>query len=501
MDSRSYNLTLRVLYSACQLRHFVADGMAIDFAGEVHHHAGELQKTIQALKKIGHVVDVIVGSEPGVELADTLSSALGLRSNGLEQSAVRRNKFEQSEAVRARGLPAGGQMLVTEASEVETFIREYCTPFTKAVVKPVDGAASEGVTICTSANQMRAAFRALQGTTNVFGRANAQVLLMEYLGGDEFVVDTVSRDGVHKCVAIWKYIKQPLNGVPNVFYGQRLMQVDKNAPATDPLKRMVKYIFGVLDAIGIKHGAVHSEVKFDQSTERGLARGPVLIETNCRLHGIEGSWKPIVDKCLGYSQVSVLLDAYNEEAEGFKAIPPAPSTFLAHGAQVGVRSTVEGTITRIDEARLASIRAVESYCGENLPLSTTLTVGKPISKTVDIITLCGQINLAHSSKEKLESDLSYVQALIDQGLFKTTNQLATPPYSPPTTHAVLGRDGVLTTQSPMDVVMSFCQRVLNGFCLPVCPPSSSSGPIRGLFDGGKPLTPPMQRSRAIRTSH
>ena len=39
----------------------------------------------------------------------------------------------------------------------------------------------------------------------------------EFLAGDEYVVDTVSRDGVHKCVAIWKYIKQPLNGVPNVF--------------------------------------------------------------------------------------------------------------------------------------------------------------------------------------------------------------------------------------------------------------------------------------------
>eukprot|EP00966_Prymnesium_polylepis_P183038 4241233-Prymnesium_polylepis.1 len=39
---------------------------------------------------------------------------------------------------------------------------------------------------------------------------------MEYLAGDEYVIDTVSRDGVHKCVAIWKYIKFPLNGAQNV---------------------------------------------------------------------------------------------------------------------------------------------------------------------------------------------------------------------------------------------------------------------------------------------
>ena len=98
-------------------------------------------------------------------------------------------------------------------------------------------------------DEVRAAYAGLEGTKNVLGLTNYNVLMQEYLKGDEYVVDTMSRDGVHKCVAIWKYIKQPLNGVANVFYGQRLMQVDKNAPATDPLKRMVKYIFGVLDAL------------------------------------------------------------------------------------------------------------------------------------------------------------------------------------------------------------------------------------------------------------
>ena len=48
------------------LRHFVADGMAIDFVGEVHHR-GDLKATCHALTQIGTVCNVIVGSEPGVE--------------------------------------------------------------------------------------------------------------------------------------------------------------------------------------------------------------------------------------------------------------------------------------------------------------------------------------------------------------------------------------------------------------------------------------------------
>ena len=237
---------------------------------------------------------------------------------------------------------------------------------------------------------------------------------MEYLGGDEYVVDTVSRDGVHKCVAIWKYLKEPCNGVTNCWHGQRLMPIDAEAG----LKHFVPYIFGVLDAIGIRNGAVHSEVKFDGATADGVARGPVLIESNCRLHGIEGSWCPIVSKCLGYSQVSALLDAYDGSAEAFSVLPATPARMIQHGAQVGVRSMVEGTIVGVRDDRLAQIRAVASYVGENVPWQTALRPGQPIAKTVDVVTLCGQINLVHADAKQLEADMAAVVAIVDQGLFE-----------------------------------------------------------------------------------
>jgi len=489
------------------LRHFVADGQSVEFVGVVNHRAGQLDATLAELALLGTVANVIVGSEPGVELADQISSALGLRGNGLEQSATRRNKFEQSEAVRARGLSAGGQALVTKGAEVEDFISRHCTPFTKAVVKPMDGAASEGVTICTSANQMRSAFGSLKNTTNVFGRTNHEVLLMEYLGGDEFVVDTVSRDGLHKCVAIWKYIKQPCNGVANVFHGQRLMVIlSDEDDASCPLRRMVAYIFGVLDAIGIKNGAVHSEVKFDMSTEAGMKRGPVLIETNCRLHGIEGSWKPVVERCLGYSQVSALIDAYREKDDAFAKLPKAPTQPLGHGAQVGVRSTVEGIISKISEERLAKIRATASYCGENLPLTSSLAEGQPIAKTIDIVTLCGQINIAHASKEQLEADLEFIQGLINEGLFET---LPLPPPEPRSSPVTL-RETFTESASPIfpqpspkspkpgtitnPTLMNLLQTVLGGFCIPCqLAKQAEEKEVLGLFEH--------RRSRALRLSH
>lgn len=49
------------------------------------------------------ILAVIPGAETGVELADQLSSRLGLRSNGTSQSIARRNKYYMGETVRAAG--------------------------------------------------------------------------------------------------------------------------------------------------------------------------------------------------------------------------------------------------------------------------------------------------------------------------------------------------------------------------------------------------------------
>ncbi len=49
----------------------------------------------------------------------------------------------------------------------------------KAVVKPVEGAGSDGVSICSSAGEVRSAYLGLEGTKNVLGLTNYAVLLQE----------------------------------------------------------------------------------------------------------------------------------------------------------------------------------------------------------------------------------------------------------------------------------------------------------------------------------
>ena len=65
------------------------------------------------------------------------------------------------------------------------------------VVKPIDSAGSDGVTLCETVGAARAAVAKLVGATNALGIKNEAVLVQEWLRGDEYVIDGVSRAGTH----------------------------------------------------------------------------------------------------------------------------------------------------------------------------------------------------------------------------------------------------------------------------------------------------------------
>lgn len=404
------HLVVRLFSDMCPatVRAHVKAGFEVDWLETIQHESGGLKATAARIKEL-KCMEVFVGCESGVNLYDELTAALGVRGNPSPNVAARRNKFLQAELVRSAGLDAPRQQLAVTLDDVETFLATFgdgdgVEPF-KAVCKPVEGAGSDGVSICNAPDEVRTAFLGFEGTKNVLGLDNYEVLLQEFLHGTEYVVDTVSRDGEHKCVAIWRYDKRDYHGSPVVYHGMRLLNVEAN-PALHGA--MVAYIKKVLDALEIRNGAMHSEVM-------ATPRGPVLVEVNCRLHGGEGIWLPIAARCLGYTQVGVLYDAHFDK-DAFGAIPPTPQhPMLAHGAWVTVRSPASGTISEMNHAALETIRALPSYFDEYL--APFVVVGGQIVQTVDACTVHGCFNLAHPDKDQLEADYQTAQRLVNEGLF------------------------------------------------------------------------------------
>ncbi|VEU36173.1 unnamed protein product [Pseudo-nitzschia multistriata] len=157
------------------------------------------------------------GGEAGVDAADALSEYLGLRTNGTG-IANRRDKYVQQELIRKVGLRAVRQAGGPIFSDVEAFLTTEAYP---VVLKPTESAGSDGVKLCYTYEEAKQHFEKLMSSQMVNGGECPSVLCQEFLQGDEYVVDHVSRDGVHKTVMIWVYDKRKANGGDFVYFGMK----------------------------------------------------------------------------------------------------------------------------------------------------------------------------------------------------------------------------------------------------------------------------------------
>ena len=251
--SRGFKV-IRVLSGDLQdLLEMVPDGLNFSFEAsfiqstEVESEVA-INDIIQGVKALGFpVIAVLAGAETGVELADQLSERMGLITNGTALSEARRNKFVMGETIRAAGIRAVKQLRATTWGEINQWITEWNPMPFKVIVKPMDSAGSDDVTLCQSIVDVQNAFGNIMGKVNGLGLVNKAVLVQEYLEGQEYVVDMVSRDGEHKVAAIWAYDRRPANGAHFVCFGQRILTAtDEHCP------ELVAYMKKVVTALGIR---------------------------------------------------------------------------------------------------------------------------------------------------------------------------------------------------------------------------------------------------------
>merc|ERR1711879_979809 len=114
------------------------------------------------------LVGVVVGAETGVILADELSEALGLRTNGTICKG-RRNTSEQQKLVKAAGLRSTREASGTSLPEVREFLKNEPMP---CIVKPTESCGSDGVKKCTSIEEAEAHFELLMRSQKKAGAQN-----------------------------------------------------------------------------------------------------------------------------------------------------------------------------------------------------------------------------------------------------------------------------------------------------------------------------------------
>lgn len=216
------------------------------------------------------IVACLAGGEAGVDFADALSERLQLRTNGTD-IPNRRDKKLQQELIKAAGLRSVRQAGSDKFDEtIEAFLQSEEFP---VVLKPTESAGSDGVKLCHTYEEAKEHFALLMDSQMVNGGDCPAVLCQEFLRGKEYVVDHVSKDGIHKTMMVWVYDKRPTNGSAFVYFG--CVPVDPQSPEA---KILIPYVRGVLDALGFQNGPSHGEVMMTPD-------GPCLVEMNCRAHG------------------------------------------------------------------------------------------------------------------------------------------------------------------------------------------------------------------------
>jgi len=159
----------------------------------------------------------------------------------------------------------------------------------------------------------------------------------------------------------------------------------------------------VLDALEIRNGPAHGEVMLTPD-------GPCLVEVGARPHGGEGSWVPLVNQCLGTSQVKASVDLYLDE-DAWDRIPDTPTLSKLHGLEFDFVSQFEGKLVALP--KLDQIRKLESF----FAMDMFVKPGEKLVKTIDCITMPGSVRLLHRDRVQLEADFLRLRALEDEGGF------------------------------------------------------------------------------------
>jgi biotin carboxylase len=364
----------------------------LEYLAEIEE-GSSLKETAERCRRAAGDAEIIacmVGGEAGVDLADSLSEHLGLQTNGTE-IPNRRDKHVQQNLIKELGMRSIKEAVGTKLEDVDEFLKSEPFPM---VLKPTESAGSDGVKLCHTYEEAVEHFELLMSKQLVNGGDCPAVLCQEFLKGKEYVIDTVSCDGVHKNMMCAVYDKRAVNGAAFVYFGAIPV-----SPDSDEGKTIIPYTLAVLDAIGFKNGPSHGEVVITET-------GPCLVEMNCRADGGNGNWYPLYKAMTGgYSQIEVAVDSYLNK-EQFHSYPDVPETpFKTHGQEVQLVSFVEGIVKATPGYE--KIRQLASFCN----MESELKVGDKVTYSVDLATNVGDLVLMNQDPAQLAKDLAAIRLL------------------------------------------------------------------------------------------
>lgn len=332
---------------------------------------------------------ILSGSDGGIFLATKLVEALGLPGNPVENIPIYTEKDKMHAALKKAGIRYIKGELVDSLQQALNFFDS--NKLNDCVIKPTRGTGSIGVRICRNRDELIKNYKEIENNLNMYGEVGVKTLIQEKIDGTEYVVNTVSYNGVHRISSIWRYKKQIVEGGGKVYdYCESINSIETGCI------RLIKYAFATLDAIGYKYGAVHGEYMVDK-------QGPVLIETNCRPMGCSMK-ASFIDPIFGHHETDTVLDSflnpdwhYQKAKESYKAYSYGIIKFL-----ITKKESHVNVLPILD-----IVAHLKSFNTANLEMA----ISGELPRTVDLETSSGTIFLTNSDRLALHHDLEFLRKI------------------------------------------------------------------------------------------
>ena len=355
----------------------------IKYPFEIIRECDTYEETVELVKSYNPVI-IIPGTESGVIMANRLSESLGLPGNPTSILDSMTRKDAMHEALKRGGVRYIRGRVVSNVEEAEQFLSE--NHLERGVVKPLQGAGSQGLALCDSREEVLEHVRTSLRSSDFYGNAMHEVLVQERIVGSEYIVNTAVSAGKPRLTSMLVYDK-----IRTSEGGYIYRFIESISELSAGQTEIVEYAFETVKAIGIQYGMVHGEYMVDE-------KGPVLIEVNCRPMGCSQPAE-YMDLIYGQHETDSILDAYLQP-EKFAEEAKRPYRLRRKGAMKLM------VIPRNIESESLSLWKI----AENLRSTYKIALApmnetRIFNKTVDLETAGGLIYLVHDDENVVMDDL------------------------------------------------------------------------------------------------
>jgi biotin carboxylase len=290
---------------------------------------------------------VVAADDDGVVLAAMAAAALGLPHHPVAAVEAARNKYRMRQLLAAAGIPCPRFWRFAVDGDPAEMARQVSYP---CVLKPLALSASRGVIRADDAAQFVAAFHRLVAILQrpdvaiSARRSTREILVERFIPGAEVAVEGLLTHGRLRVLAIFDK-PDPLEGP---FFEETLYVTPSRLPAAAQ-DAIVARTADVVEALGLRHGPIHAELRLNDQGAWILEIAPRSIGGLCSQALRFGDGMALEELLLRH--------ALGEDAESYEREALAAGVMMIPIPQAGVLRQVSGVeearrVPGIDDVRL-----------------------------------------------------------------------------------------------------------------------------------------------------